>query len=120
MKLYYSPGACSMATHIMLHETGTPHTAEAVDLKTKRTAGGGDYMQVNPKGMVPAMELDDGQILTECAALLQYVPDSAGRSDLIPPAGSLERARLQETLSYLGEVHRTYGCLLYTSPSPRD
>lgn len=112
MKLYYSPGACSMATHIMLHETGTPHSTEAVNLSTKQTAGGQDYRQINPKGVVPALVLDDGQMLTECAALLQYVPDQAGRSDLIPACGTLERARLHEMLSYLGgELHKTYGVL---------
>lgn len=112
MKLYYSPGACSMATHIMLHEVGAPFEAEAVDLKTKTTAGGADFRGINPKGVVPALVLDDGALLTECGALLQYVPDAAKRSDLIPACGTVERARVQEMLHYLGtELHKAYGPL---------
>lgn len=112
MKLFYSPGACSMATHIMLHEVGADFEAEQVDLKTKITQSGADFRSVNPKGVVPALVLDDGSLLTECAALLQYIPDAAKRADLIPGCGTIERARVQEMLHYLGtELHKTYGVL---------
>ncbi|MDE2118478.1 MAG: glutathione transferase GstA [Betaproteobacteria bacterium] len=112
MKLYYAPGACSMASHIALHETGMPFEIEKVDFATKKTAGGGDFMQINPKGYVPAVRLDDGSILTECGAILQYIADQKPGSGLAPKAGTMERYRLQEWLTFIGtEIHKTFSPL---------
>ena len=83
MKLYYSPGACSQAAHILLHETGLPHDSEAVDLRAHRTASGGDYYAINPKGPVPALVIGD-EVLTENGAVLQYIGDKAGNETLLP------------------------------------
>lgn len=108
MKLYYSPGACSQAAHILLHEAGLTHSSEAVDLRAKRTARGGDYFATNPKGAVPALELDDGDVLTENGAVLQFLGDKAGNEDLLPASG-LARYRVIEWLSYLGsDVHKSF------------
>lgn len=110
MKLYYSPGACSQAAHILLHETGLPHDSEAVDLRTHRTAGGGDYYAINPKGSVPALEIGD-EVLTENGAVLQYIGDKSGNQTLLPGAG-MERYRVIEWLAYLGsDVHKSFGAL---------
>ena len=95
MKLYYSPGACSLSPHIVLREAGLPFELERVDTKKARTAGGADYLTVNPKGYVPALQLDDGQVLTEGPAIVQYLADQRPESGLAPAAGSLERYRLQ-------------------------
>jgi len=94
MKRYYAPGACSLGPHIALREAGLDFELERVDLRAKTTAAGGDYQKINPKGQVSALLLDDGSLLTENAAVLQYIGDRAG--DLIPPAGSMERYRAQE------------------------
>ena len=83
MKLYYSPGACSQAAHILLHETGLPHESEAVDLKAHRTASGADYYAINPKGPVPALQIGD-EVLTENGAILQYIGDKGGNDTLLP------------------------------------
>ena len=110
MKLYYSPGACSQAAHILLHETGLPHDSEAVDIRAKKTASGGDYFAVNPKGAVPALGIGD-EILTENGAILQYIGDKAGNETLLPGAG-MERYRVIEWLAYLGsDVHKSFGPL---------
>ncbi len=117
MKLYYSPGACSQAAHILLHETGIPHSSEAVDIRAKRTAGGTDYFAINPKGAVPALELEGGEILTENGAVLQYIGDLAGDEDLLPASG-LKRYRVIEWLSYLGsDVHKSFGPLFNPASS---
>ena len=111
MKLYYSPGACSQAAHIVLHEAGLEHRSEAVDLRAKRTAGGGDYWAINPKGAVPALELDGGEVLTENGAVMQCLGDRSGNDDLLPASG-LDRYRVIEWLSYLGsDVHKSFGPL---------
>ncbi|MGH6706418.1 MAG: glutathione transferase GstA [Sphingomicrobium sp.] len=111
MKLYYSPGACSQAPHIILHEAGLDHDAERVDLKEKRTETGKDYLAVNPKGAVPALELDDGEILTENAVVLQYLGDRSG-SGLIPPPGDFSRYRVLEWLNFITtELHKSFGPL---------
>ena len=111
MKLYYSPGACSQAAHIVLHEAGLEHSSEAVDLRTKRTASGGDYWTVNPKGSVPAIVLDSGEVLTENGAVLQYLGDQAQDEGLLPSSG-LPRYRVIEWLAYLGsDVHKGFGPL---------
>jgi len=112
MKLYYAPGACSLASHIALHETGLPFAIEKVDFATKKTAGGDDFMQINPKGYVPAIKLDDGSLLTEGGAILQYIADQKPDSGLAPKAGTMERYRLQEWLTFIGtEIHKTFSPL---------
>lgn len=112
MKLYYSPGACSLAPHIALAEAGLAYTLERVDLKTKKTETGADFFAVNPNGYVPVLLLDDGQTLTEVPALLQYIADLAPAKKLAPPAGSFERVRLQEALNFIAtELHKSFGAL---------
>lgn len=102
MKLYIKPGACSLASHIVLHELGQAHEIETVDTAATRTQGGADYLAINPKGVVPALELDGGEILTEGPAILQYLADSAGAESLAPKPGTLARARVQEVLNFVG------------------
>ena len=117
MKLYYSPGACSQAAHILLHETGLDHESEKVDIRAKKTANGGDYFAINPKGAVPALKLDDGEVLTENGAVLQYIGDQAGDGVLLPMSG-LPRYRVIEWLSYLGsDVHKSFGPLFNPASS---
>jgi glutathione S-transferase len=112
MKLYYAPGSCALASHIALVETGLPFDTEKVDLRTKTTAAGVDYTTINDKGYVPALEMDGGGLLTENAAVLQYIADRAPVLGLAPPAGSLARYRLIEWLHYIGtEVHKAFGPL---------
>lgn len=112
MKLFLSPGACSRAVHITLHESGVAHQSERVDLRAHKTASGADYYQVNPKGYVPALVLDDGQLLTEVAVILQYVADRAPEKALAPANGTFERYRLQETLNFVAtEVHKGFSPL---------
>lgn len=119
LKLYYSPGACSLSPHIVLRETGIEHELERVDLKSHRTAGGEDYYGVNPKGYVPALRLDDGQVLTEGPAIVQYLADRAPGSSLAPPNGSAERYRLQEWLNFIStEVHKQFSPLFDPSCPP--
>ena len=108
MKLYYSPGACSLAAHIALSETGSAYDLVKVDLKAKKLEDGSDYLAVNPKGQVPALELDDGSLLTENAAVLQFIGDEAEL--FVPEASSIDRYRLQEWLNFIGsELHKTLG-----------
>lgn len=112
MKLYYAPGACSLASHIALHETGLPFEIDKYIPATKSTASGEDFMLVNPKGYVPTIRLDDGSILTEGAAVLQYIADRNPASGLAPKAGTMERYRLQEWLTFIGtEIHKTFSPL---------
>jgi glutathione S-transferase len=112
MKLYYSPGACSLSPHIVLNEAGLPYTAEKVDLKSKKTESGADYTAVNSKGAVPALVLDGGGVLTEGAAIVQYLADQKPDSGLAPRPGSLERYRLMEILNFIAtEVHKSFGPL---------
>ena len=112
MKLYYSPGACSMSPHIVLREIGKKFEIESVDLGTKRTASGKDYTKINPKGYVPALELKAGEVLTEGAAIVQYLADKAKATKLLPKAGSMARYRAVEMLNYIAaEVHKTMGAL---------
>lgn len=109
MKLYYSPGACSLASHIALYETGLPFETDQLIKTTKMTAGGENFMQINPKGYVPAIRLDDGSILTEGAAVLQYIADQRPGSGLAPKAGTMERYHLQEWLTYISsEIHKSF------------
>ena len=109
MVLYYAKGACSQAPHIILHEAGFNHDSIRVDLKTKRTERGEDYLTVNPKGAVPALCLDDGEILTENAVVLQYLGDKEG-GQLLPKVGDLRRYRVLEWLNYVAtELHKSFG-----------
>ncbi|WP_324808856.1 glutathione transferase GstA [Sphingomonas sp. LY29] len=111
MKLYYSPGACSQAAHIVLHEAEIPHTSEKTDIRAKQTADGSDYFIINPKGAVPALDIGGGEVLTENGAVLQYLGDLAPESGLLPADG-VERYRVIEWLSYLGsDVHKSFGPL---------
>jgi glutathione S-transferase len=112
MKLYFSPGACSLSPHIVANESGIPLTLVKVDTTTKTIARDGDFWEINPKGYVPALELDDGQLLTEGPAIVQYLADLAPAAALAPANGSFERVRLQETLNYLtSEIHKAYSPL---------
>ena len=112
MKLYYSPGACSMSPHIALAEAGLTYTLERVDLKTKKTESGADFFAVNPAGYVPALVLDNGEVLTEGPAIVQYIADQAPAKKLAPPAASFERVRLQEALNFIStELHKSFGPL---------
>jgi len=112
MQLYYSPGACSLASHITLRETGLPFDLKRTATKTKKLEDGGDYYSVNPKGAVPALRLDDGQVLTEGPVILQFLADQKPDKHLAPKNGTLERYRLQEWLNYLtSEIHKTFSPL---------
>ena len=112
MKLYYSPGACSQAPHIILHETGLSHDAERVDLKTKKLEDGGDYLAVNPKGAVPALRLDSGEVLTENSVILQYLGDRAAWPEVLPPMGDFRRYRVLEAVNFITtELHKRFGFL---------
>jgi glutathione S-transferase len=119
MKLYYTPGACSMAVHIALRETGQKFDLVKVDLRQHRTEGGEDYYAINPKGYVPALRLDDGAILTEDAVILQYLADRQPEAGLAPRAGTLERYRLMEWLNFISsEMHKTLGALFNPKITP--
>jgi glutathione S-transferase len=109
MKLYYLTNACSLASNIALREAGLKFELVKVDRKTKMAADGLDYREVNPKGYVPALTLDDGQVLTENVAVLQYIADRNPAAKLAPAAGTLERYRLMEWLSYINsEIHKSF------------
>ena len=112
MKLYFAPGACSLSPHIALREAGLPFTLEKVDILTGKTASGEDFAATNPKGYVPALKLDDGNVLTEGAAIVQYIADLAPSAGLAPRPATLERARLQEWLNFLAsELHKAFSPL---------
>ena len=120
MQLYFSPGACSLASHITALEAGIPVKLERADTKTKKLVDGSDYFAVNSKGAVPALKLDDGQVLTEGVAIMQFLADQKPESKLAPAAGSLERYRLQEWLNYItSEVHKTYSPLWNPANDPK-
>ena len=112
MKLYYSPGACSLSPRIVALEAGLDLAYEKVDGKAKRTESGKDFWQINPKGYVPALQLDDGAVLTEGPAIVQYLADLRPASALAPANGSLARYRLQEALGYINsELHKSFSPL---------
>lgn len=118
MKLYFSPGACSLSPRIVLREAGLDFSSEQVDLRSKQTAGGADYRLVNPKGTVPALMLKDGAVLTEVPAIIQFLADLVPEKNLAPLAGSFERYRLVEWLNYIGtEVHKGFGPLFNRAAS---
>ena len=110
--LYYSPGACSQAPHILMHETGIEHDAKRVDLTTKTLEDGTDYLEVNPKGAVPALQLDSGEVLTENAVVLQYLGDRASWPEVLPPLGKFSRYRVLELVNFITtELHKRFGFL---------
>lgn len=112
MKLYYSPGACSLSPHIVLREAGLNFDLALASTKTKKLADGSDFYQINPKGQVPVLELDNGERLTEGPAIVQYIADQAPTSKLAPPAGSMQRYRLMEWLNFItSELHKSYSPL---------
>jgi glutathione S-transferase len=109
MKLYYMPGACSLSPHIVALEAGIPLQLVKVDGKTKRTENGDDFLQINPKGYVPTLVLDSGELLTEGPAIVQYLADQKPDSTLAPANGTLPRYHLQEMLGYINsELHKAY------------
>jgi glutathione S-transferase len=117
MKLYYTPGACSLSPHIVAMEAGIPLRLEKVDLATHKTESGEDFYAVNPKGYVPALRLDDGTTLTEGPAIVQYLADRKPESGLAPANGTFARYQLQEWLSFINsEIHKSFGPL-FASPS---
>jgi len=119
MKLYFAPGACSLSPHIVLREAGLEHTLDKTDLRSKLTAEGVDFKTVNPKGSVPALELDDGSVLTEGVAIVQYLADLVPDRQLAPAAGTMARYRLMETLNYIStELHKGYSPLF--NPASTD
>ena len=119
MKLYYTPGACSMAPHIALREAGYAFDLEKVDLANKQTESGEDFTKVNAKGYVPALRLDNGQVLTEAAVTLQYIADQKPESGLAPQAGTMDHYRLLESLNLISsEVHKTLGALFNPNITP--
>jgi glutathione S-transferase len=112
MKLYYSPGACSLSPHIVAREAGLTLDLVKTDLKTKKTDAGADFTAVNGKGSVPVLQLDNGQTLTEGPAIVQYLADQAPASGLAPAAGTMERYRLQEWLNFItSEIHKSFSPL---------
>lgn len=112
MKLYYSPGVCSLAPHILLRETGLPFDLVRVDLASHKMQEQDDYYAINAKGAVPVLELDDGERLTEGPVIAQWICDRAGRTDLMPAAGTMARYRVMEWQSYVSsELHKSYSPL---------
>ncbi|QCR36263.1 glutathione transferase GstA [Nissabacter sp. SGAir0207] len=112
MKLYYKPGACSLSPHIVLREAGVDFSIEKVDLVAKTTEHGADYLTINPKGQVPALQLDDGSILTENAVIVQYLADQKPDRQLLPAAGSLARYHALELLNFIAtELHKGFSPL---------
>jgi glutathione S-transferase len=112
MKLYFSPGACSLAPHIVAREAGLKIDLEKVDLAARKTERGEDYLAINPKGYVPALRLDDGSVLTEVSALLQYVADRNPSAKLLPAPGTMERYRVLEWVGFIAtEIHKGFGPL---------
>lgn len=120
MKLYYSPGACSLAVHILLAELGKKYEVEKVDLASKKTASGADFLKINPKGYVPALDIGRGQMLTEVQVILQYLADKSKATTLLPKAGTLARYHAMETLNFVStELHKGFGPL-FNRAMPED
>jgi len=120
MKLYYSPGACSLSPHIALLEAGLPYELVKVDLKAKKLENGDDYLAINPKGQVPALGLDNGETVTEGPVIVQYIADQVPAKNLAPANGTMARYRLQEWLNFTtSEVHKAFGAL-FDPATPED
>ena len=120
MKLYYSPGACSLSPHIVLHESGLPFEAVLASTKTHKLPDGSDYYAINPLGYVPFLVLDDGRTLKEGQVITQYIADQVPESGLVPPAGTWERYKVQEWLSFIGtELHKGFSPL-FNPATPAD
>ncbi len=120
MKLYFSPGACSLAVNIALHEAGIPFDLERVDNKEKVTKGGENFWDVNPKGVVPVLKLDNGETMTEAAVLLQYVADQKPEAGLLPKAGTMDHYRVLEWLIFIAtELHKQF-TPLFKDGTPGD
>jgi len=112
MKLYFSPGACSLSPHIALKEAGLPHELVKVDIRAKKLSNGSDFKAINPKGQVPALHLDNGDVLTEGPVIVQYIADQAASKNLAPAAGTRDRYRLQEWLNFIStELHKSFSPL---------
>jgi glutathione S-transferase len=112
MKLYYAPGACSLSPHIALLEAGLPYDLVKVDLRAKKLENGDDYLKINPKGQVPALALDSGELITEGPVIVQMIADKVPAKNLAPARDSAERYKLQEWLTYInGELHKNIGPL---------
>ncbi len=121
MRLFYKPGACSLASHIVLHELGIPFEIERVDTEKGTTATGRNFREISPNGYVPALELDSGDILTEGAAILQNLADQHPEKRLTPPAGTLPRTRVQEYLNFTAsELHKAFGPLFSGAATDED
>jgi glutathione S-transferase len=119
MKLYYSPGACSMAPHIVAREAGHKIELEKVDIPAKKTAGGEDFWTINPKGYVPALKMDNGQVLTEVGVIIQYLADQKPESGLTAKMGTMERYRQMEAVNFAAtEVHKQLGALFNPKMTP--
>jgi glutathione S-transferase len=119
MKLYYSPGACSMAPHIVARDAGFTFNLEKVDIPAKKTADGGEYWKVNPKGYVPALMLDDGQVITEVGVICQYLADQKPESGLVPAFGTIARYHQMEALNFAAtEIHKQIGALFNPKMTP--
>lgn len=121
MKLYFSPGACSLSPHIVLNELNLPVQLQKVDTKTKTLADGGNYYAINAKGQVPLLELDDGTRITEGAAIVQFLADREGARELAPQPGTVARARVQEVLNFVAsELHKAFVPLFRPTSSDAD
>ena len=119
MKLYYSPGACSLSPHIALREAGLAFEPVLTNTKTHQLADGTDFYTINPKGYVPLLELDNGERLSEGPAIVQYIADQVPAKNLAPANGTMARYRLQEWLTFIGtEIHKTFSILF--TPSTAD
>ncbi len=119
MKLFYSPSSCSLSPHIVLRELDLPFTLDRVDPVTKRTESGNDYLAINPKGYVPALELDDGEVLTEGPAITQYLADRYAPGTIAPLSGTIERARVNSYLAYIStELHKPFERLFDRALTP--
>ena len=120
MKLYYSPGACSLSPHIALHEAGLAHTPVLASTKSHKLQDGTDYYGINPLGYVPLLELDNGERLREGPAIVQYIADQVPDKQLAPANGTLARYRLQEWLTFIGtELHKGFSPL-FNPATPED
>jgi glutathione S-transferase len=119
VKLFYATGSCSLSPHIVAHEAGIELQPQKVDLKTKTVHSAGDFLTINPKGYVPALQLDSGEVLTEGPTIVQYLADLKPETGLAPPAGTLARYRLQEWLGYINsELHKSYSLLFRPDTAP--